>query len=69
MCACCGFERGGLGDVECYCDRSALYTLAHNLAVGAALVAAYEAGYRDRDWKVSDDDYWRPNVEGKEMPR
>lgn len=50
-------------------DRIALWTLLHNLAVGAALCRSFEAGYRDRDHKVSDDDFWCPNTEGKEMPR
>ncbi len=58
-------------------DRSALYTLAHNLQVGAALVVAYEVGWRagydscpcdgpqDEQWERRMADQWRPNVDGK----
>lgn len=48
-------------------DRIALWTLLHNLAVGAALCVSFDLGH-----DFTDDDYgsdWWPNVEGKEMPR
>ena len=50
-------------------DRSALYTLAHNLQVGAALVVAYREGADEcGSWHPGNGDVfpgWRPNVDGK----
>ena len=50
-------------------DRSALYTLAHNLQVGAALVMAYCEGCDEcGSWGPGNGDVfpgWRPNVDGK----
>jgi len=48
-------------------DRSALYTLAHNIQVGAALCASFELGLTTNELAAVhlDDCGWRPNVDGK----
>lgn len=53
-CDVCGFERGGLNDLECDCDyaeerrslelRSCLQTLIANLVIAGALCRSYEIG-------------------------
>lgn len=55
------------GDAVEVFDRSALYTLAHNIQVGAALCASFELGLTTNELAAVhlDDCGWRPNVDGK----
>ena len=47
-------------------DRSALFTLAHNLAIVAALCASFDLAWHGRmDYSDRGRSVWRPNTDGK----